>query len=331
MSWTFAGMMSKAGRDVDLYTIAAAYSPRRALELAHAEVPANAVLCGKLIAALWLFTGQVVYARAEAVPFAGIPIGGVDGLPFLQLALLAQLSAILTILCSPFFRVGCALLALIILSLSALDQALFSNNRVFCAAVLLMLALDPRGRLARAQVALVYACAATDKLLTVAWRSGQFVRTFSAELCRVGELWSPGWSPGGALPLTCALARVLSDSASLALLASGLVIATELIIALGYASRARFTAALAPLFHALLLTLTGGTFGVFFYAGTACSLLVLDLERQAAPFDRALPYAVIAALLAGPWLRPWFGLVFSALVLGLALRRAPRARAQVTG
>ena len=316
---------------MDLYTVAAAFSPKRTLTLAHAEVPANAVLCGKLLAALWLFTGQVVYTRAEPVPFAGVTLGGAHGLLFVQLALLAQLLAILTILCSPFFRVGCALLSLIILSLSALDQALFSNNRVFCAAVLLMLALDPRGKLARAQVALVYACAAADKLLSAAWRSGQFVSTFSAELCRVGELWSPGWSPGGALPLACALARATADSASFALLASGLAIATELTIALGYATRARFTAVLAPLFHALLLTLTGSTFGVFFYAGTACSLLVLDLERQAAPFDRALPYALIATLFAGPWLRPWFGLVLAALVLALALRRARPARAQVAG
>jgi len=318
---------------VDLHTVASGYSPKRAFNLTHAEVPASAVLCGKLIAVVWLFTGQLVYPRAEPVSFAGGTLGWVHGQLFLQLALLAQLLAILTILCSAFFRVGCALLALIILSLSALDQALFSNNRAFCAAVLLMLALDPRGSLARAQVSLVYACAATDKLLTAAWRSGQFVRTFNAELCRVGELWSPGWSPGGGLPLACALARAMADNASLAMLASALVIATELTIALGYATRARFTAALAPVFHALLLTLTGSTFGVFFYAGAACSVLVLDLERQAAPFDRAMPYVVIAAALAGPWLRPWFGLVFSALVLGLALhlRRAPRARAQVTG
>jgi hypothetical protein len=305
---------------VDLYTVAAGYSPKRVFSLAHDALPPNAVLCGKLIAALWLITGQVVYQRVDAVPFAGIAAGFAQGALWTRFALLVQLLAILTILCSRFFRTGCACLGVIIVGLSALDQPSFSNNRAFCAAVLIMLALDARAALARAQIALVYGCAATDKLLTADWRSGWFLRTFTDDLCRVGELWSPGWSQGAALPLTCTLSRGMLQSPSFALACSGLVIGTELAIAVGYATHARFTAPAALSFHCLLFAFTGSTFGVFFYAGAACSVLVLALERQPAPFDRGWPYFALAVLLAGPWVRPWFAVGLLMLVLALCAR-----------
>ena len=292
---------------MDLYAVASAYSPKRALSLAHLELPANAVLCGKLIAISWLLTGQVIYHRAEPVAFGGFTPAFAHPALFAQLVLLAQLFAIMTIVCSAFFRVGCAALGGLIAALCLLDQALFSNNRAFCAALLIMLTLGARGTFARAQVALVYGCAAVDKLLSVDWRSGLFLRTFASELCRVGELWSPGWSPGGALPVTCALAQRMAASASFAVLCSALIIGCELALACGYAAGARGTAPLALCFHGLLLTVTGSTFGVFFHAGVACSVLLLSLERQPAPFDRAWPYFALAAVFAGPWLRPWFG------------------------
>lgn len=303
---------------MDLHALASAYSPKRAFDLEHAALPPNVVLCGKLIAAAWLITGQLVYQRAEPVMFTGIAPGFAQGALFVQLTLFAQLLAILTILCSAFFRSGCAALGMLIAGLCLLDQALFSNNRAFCAVVLIMLALGERGALARAQVALVYGCAAADKLLSVDWRSGWFLRTFCSELCQVGELWSPGWSPGGALPLTCSLARWMEVGPSFAALCSWLVIGTELALACGYATRARWTATLAVLFHCGMLVLTGSTFGIFFYAGAACSVLVLDLARQPAPLGRAWPYLALVALFAGPWLRPWFGAGLSLLALALA-------------
>jgi hypothetical protein len=259
---------------MDLRAVAAGYSPREALRLEHDALPRYAVLCPKLLALLWLVTGQVVHFSAVLVPFYGAH--AISTQPFVAQALvLAQLVAILTIVCSRFVRTGCALLAAIIGLLLALDQPLFSNNRAFCALVLVMLALGQRGALARYQVALVYAAAAVDKLLSADWRSGWFLRTFTEGLCETGALgnFGAGTVP---LPATCWLSQQLGASPALAAGCSALVIGTELAIALGYLLSLRATVPLAVAFHGLLLAATGSTFGIFFYACLATSVLVLD-------------------------------------------------------
>ena len=303
---------------MDLLAIARGYSLRRVTRLEHPALPPNAILCGKLIAATWLATGQVAYVRAAGVPFGGIAIHVASGTAFVRAMVLLQLTAILTILCSSFFRAGCTLLAVAIAITLALDQPHFSNNRAFCAALLAMLALGDGGRLARVQVAFVYGCAALDKLLAAAWRSGEFMRTWTADMCRVGELWSPGFIPGGRLPATCALSKVFEASpTSTPQLASALVIALEFTLALGYARSASGVALLAVLFHSALFVLTGSTFGMFFYAGLAAALLVVDLQRLPASLQRSGPWFLFAAVLAGPWVRPWHAAVFATAVLAL--------------
>lgn len=303
-----------------LRSLARGYSLGRALRLDHATLPEAGVLCAKLLALLWLVTGQVVYVRADVTAFGGIPLTLLRDLPWFELMVLAQLLAILTIVCSAFVRAGCGALAAIIAILSLIDQPHFSNNRAFCAALLCMLALTNHTshqttlRLPRMQAALVYLCAALDKLLDVDWRSGLFLRSFVADACRMGELWSPGWSPGAPLPLTCALSDALQAWTPAALVLAGGVIATELSIAVGYARNARFTAPLAVGFHCLLFLLTGSSFGIFFYAGVVSVVLVIDLQLAPRPFDRAWPYFLLAAALAGPWVRPWHALVWFALV-----------------
>jgi hypothetical protein len=303
---------------VDFYSLASGYSLGRALELEHPELPRGAVLCAKSIALCWLMTGQVVYLRESMVPFGGIAWLVASGSDFTSALILVQLSAILTIVCSRFVRSGCGLLAACIFGLALLDQPLFSNNRAFCAVVLTMLALGGGTTLARLQAALVYAGASLDKLLTGDWRDGTFLRTFVNELCRVGELWSPSWSHGARLPLTCTLAELMPAHPWLAPLCSAVVIVTELLIALGYAARARLVAPTAIAFHSLIFLLTGSTFGMFFYAGLACTLLVVELPRLRAPFDRAWPYYLAAIALAGPWVRPWFAAVLALGVLALS-------------
>ena len=139
----------------------------------------------------------------------------------MQLALLAQLLAILTILCSRFFRVGCALLALIILLLARSTRRC---SRTTARSALRCCSCSHSTRaaaLARAQVALVYACAATDKLLSAAWRSGQFVSTFSAEAVSRGRAVVAGLVAGWRVAAGLRAGRATADSASFALLASG--------------------------------------------------------------------------------------------------------------
>jgi hypothetical protein len=259
---------------VDLYAIASGYAPRRAFELEHAELPRFAVLCAKLLAVLWLATGQVVYFRSAFVPFPGA--FAFDAPRAAPLIVLVQLVAILTIVCSRFVRTGCVMLAVIIAALAALDQPLFSNNRWFCALVLGMIALGDGGRWARFQVALVYAAAAIDKLLSADWRSGWFLQTFTANLCGTGALGSFDGAPTTPLPATCWLAQQIVANNLAAQLCSLLVIATELAIAAGYLKPTRLVIPAVLGFHGVLLLVTGSTFGIFFYACIACSVLVLD-------------------------------------------------------
>lgn len=320
---------------MDLRAIARGYSPALLLQLDHSVLPRSAVLCAKLLALLWLITGQVVYLRAQVTPFGGVSLSWLPetmrALPWLQLAMLGQLAAILTILCSVFVRVGCAALSLLIVVLSLIDQPLFSNNRLFCAALLCMLALDrtPHLKLVRAQIALVYACAAFDKLLDADWRSGVFLHSFVSNLCRTGELWSPGWTPGTPLPLTCALSHHLQSNPSGSAWLSMGVIGIEATIAVCYARCARLTAPLAVIFHCALFALTGSTFGMFFYAVTTAALVSLDLERLPKPFDRAWPYFALAIGVAGPWVRPWHAAALALMTLALLVYVARERRMQV--
>lgn len=268
---------------MDLYAVAAGFSPRHALALDHAELPRFAVLCAKLLALLWLVTGQSIYFRDTFVPFfGGLAFATTNFRLLSSFLVLAQLIAILMIVCSRYVRTGCALLAAIIVVLALLDQPLFSNNRAFCAALLTMLALGD-ARFARYQVALVYAAAALDKLLSADWRSGWFLQTFTANLCRIGALDSFDASERARLPATCWLADHLSAQNSLAQMSSVLVIAAELAIAVGYIRSWRATIALVAALHGVILILTGTTFGIFFYACIAASLLVLDQRAASSP------------------------------------------------
>lgn len=313
---------------MDLRAIAGGYALGRALQLDHPELDRSAVLCSKLIAVLWLATGQVVYLRGEPVPFFGLGVPLIEASLFPQLMIVLQLLAILTIVCSRFTRSGCVLLASTVVLLSLSDQPLFSNNRLFCAAILGMLALGGEA-LARLQLAVVYAAAGIDKWIDADWRDGTFLRSFSQGLCRVGELWSPGWDAGAQLPLACALSAQLPVHPWLAVACSALVICVELSIALGYALGSTATVPLVVCFHGLLFVVTGSSFGMFFYAGLAAALLTLRLERMPAPLDRGGFYAALAVLLAGPWVRPWLVLaVLTALAVGVYLRGAQPAQVE---
>jgi hypothetical protein len=268
---------------VDLHAVASGYSPRHALELEHDVLSRFAVLCAKLLALLWLITGQRVYFRDTFVPFFGTTAFAASNFELVaSCVVLAQLIAILTIVCSRFVRTGCALLAGIIFALALLDQPLFSNNRAFCAAVLAMLSLGD-ACFARYQVALVYGAAALDKLLSADWRQGSFLQTFTDQLCRIGALGSFDGAARPPLPITCWLAEHFTSSASFARWSSLTVIAIELAIAAGYATSSRATIPVVVGFHLLLLILTGSTFGIFFYACIAASLLVLDQRAANKP------------------------------------------------
>lgn len=247
----------------------------------HEALPTAHLRVVQVLATAWLFTGQsLVWPGPLAIPLA-----------------LVSTALCLAILFTPFTRAGSLALAVLIVSEVLLVPTWFAHNRLFVAALLVMVGLSSRrfGALPRWQVALVYGVAAVDKLLEPAWRDGRFFESFIAQLARFGLMWAPGGTVGA----PNMLATFLEHAGSRPLwMGAGLsVIALELVLALCFLASARVGAGLNAAFHLGVFALTGSTMGQFFFAGCASSLLLLE--------EKELPGAWLTVLatvaIAGPW------------------------------
>lgn len=255
-------------------------------------LPASHRRVAQVLVTAWLFTGQSLVW------------------PFPPLALLSTALCV-GVLFSPFTRSCCLGLAALIGAQLAFSPTWFAHNRLFVAALLVMVSLSSRrfSALPRWQVALVYAVAAFDKLLEPAWRDGRFFESFIAQLARFGLMWAPGGQVGA----PNALAIWLEGAGSRpAWTAAGLgVIALELVLALCFLGSLRLGAWLNVAFHLGVFTVTGSTMGQFFFAGVAASLLLLKEEELPRPW--VLIGVTIA--LAGPWTHRWLPLALVGLWL----------------
>ena len=232
-------------------------------------LPDAALLPAKLLALGWLVTGHALYVPGVFLPF----VPWLDAVPSwpLQAALLAAgIAACIAILFDVTARRACFVLAGTILVSTLASRAYFSNNRLFTAAILVVLGLSEDDRRARVlvslQMALLYFGAGLDKLLDADWRSGAFLSSLLDTLARAGTLWSPGGAgePNGLAHLVVA---VLPQVGPLDTIASVTVIALELGLAVAFLSRRwRLAAAGSLLFQTALVALTGSTMGMFFYA-----------------------------------------------------------------
>lgn len=252
------------------------------------ETPTSHLRLVQVVATAWLFTGQSLVWPGSLV-----------------LALLST-ALCLGLLLTPFTR-SCSLgLGALILTEVALHPTWFAHNRLFVAALLLMVGLSSKRftSLPRWQVALVYGVAAIDKLLEPAWRDGRFFESFLAQLSRFGLMWAPGGKVGAPNPLATFLAQEGSRPSWMAL---GLcVIALELLLALCFLVPWRFGAWLNLGFHSSVFALTGSTMGQFFFAGAASSLLLVDEKELPGPWLTVL----VTAALAGPWTHRFLPVVF---------------------
>lgn len=258
---------------------------------AHPRLPTTHLRAAQLLATAWLITGQSFFFPPPHLSF----LEGMMDLPWrMELALLST-AGCLAILFSGWTRVGAlAVAAAIALELFA-TKTWFSHNRLFVLSLLLTIALsDRRTRwLPRVQVSLVFFAATVDKLLAPAWRDGTFVTSFLSQLSRFGLMWAPGGKVGGGgNALASWLLGVVGDGVA----AGWLVIALELAVAVTFAFGWRAGVWLNLAFHLGVFALTGSTMGLFFFAGLASSVLLLDES------DVPHPLTVIAAtgLLASP-------------------------------
>jgi hypothetical protein len=299
------------------------------------ELATEASLCVKLLALCWLITGHALYVPRIFLPFWTV----LDSMPAKELVwialLLMGLQSVVGILFSYRMRACCIALAMVIFLSTLSSRIYFSNNRLFCACIFLLIGLTPNKEkpvLIRYQLVILYVGAALDKLLHPDWRSGQFMESFSRRLGEFGSLWSPNWKvgePNVYLDLYLWIADLLPPM-MLSRFVSWMTILTELSLAiLFFGGWIRPAIVLGLLFHSGLLLLTGSTMGMFFYAVLCAYVACSDAESEAKPWlpatDRWLLF-VIAIVLAGPWFRSW--MVFVLLVYLYFAQRSTAIKAQ---
>jgi hypothetical protein len=250
------------------------------------ESAPEVMLIAKLLAFCWLITGHALYVPHIFLPFwralDGLPFPGVIWVALLSLGLLG----VAGVLFSYRLRASCLLLAAVIFASTLSSRIYFSNNRLFCACLFLLLGLTPKKQrplLVRYQVILLYLGAFIDKLLDPDWRSGQFMESFVRRLGDFGTLWSPNWkigAPNLIVDLYLQLANLLPPM-MLSLFVSWLTILTELTLAiLFWRPATRPGIGLGILFHSSLLLLTGSTMGMFFYAVLFSYLAFIEWPHQ---------------------------------------------------
>ena len=260
---------------------------------AHEDLPRSHLRLAQVIVTAWLFTGQSLLW------------------PHAALAVISTASC-LGVLVTRFTRTCCfALAALIGLELF-LTPTWFAHNRLFVAALLLMVGLSSQRfpALPRWQAGLVFLLAGLDKLFEPAWRDGRFFESFIAQLSRFGLMWAPGGSVGA--PNVAASWLEQAGSRPVWMLVGLGAIAVELFLSGCFLFGMRFGAWLNIAFHVIVFAVTGSTMGQFFFAGVACSLLLLRDDELPGPW-----LAVLATVaLAGPWTHRFLPIVF---LLGLTL------------
>lgn len=276
----------------------------------HPSLEPNLVLCAKTITVCWLVTGLVSAFPSVSAPW----VAGLHGAPtwWPQLLAASSLSAALWLLFGRSLRLAAfAQAAVIVLGLLS-SRAAFGYHRLFVASVLLSIAAAGpgwRGALPRLQVAVLYLGAGLDKALTSSWRDGTFLSSLVTDLAQFGRLWSPGGQVGTENLPAQVLASGFTRFSTLPQALSLLVISLELFLAFAFALRWKAAAWASFALHLGIMTFTGGTFGVFFHASLAATLLVLPSPRT--------PWLVLALGVA--WSLPWFSPTFACLALLIAL------------
>lgn len=246
------------------------------LSLQHPLLRKEEVALARLLAVAWLVTGHVTWAPAVHVPWFPLLAALAEGRAWPLALTVLGFSASWVILLSRAVRTGALGLAGAVLLGLASAQAAFAYNRLFVGLLLLMIGLGGRG-LPRLQVAVLYLGAGLDKLLTPDWRSGRFLDSFVTDLARFGRLWGPG----GVVGTPNLLARVLASRIhQLSPALSWLVIGTELALAVAFALGLRSGAVLNLLLQLTIAALTGSSFGMFFFAATACSVLLVPPDAE---------------------------------------------------
>jgi hypothetical protein len=238
-------------------------SLRRVVSVRGTELAPNLLLLAKIVV-LAIVLQPPIPLSSHFLPF----VGWFDylGSPaaFHAALLIIFWTAAAALLLNFRVREACCVLGLTILVSLLASRTMYSNNFLYCGALLLMIGLERPGRtswLLRLQVVLLYFGAGSNKLLDADWRSGQFFQNWYGHdrgwYLRIAESLPP-----------LALSRALSWA----------TFCTELGIAAALLVRRAWPVVIwiVLAFHTALLVATGSTYHLFFYAATAAMLAFVE-------------------------------------------------------
>jgi hypothetical protein len=228
-------------------------------------LPPNVLLAAKLVTLVFFVEG-LWRLTDPYVPFIGFLDDLASPEVFQRTLQAIWLTAAAALFLNRCVRISCAVLGGTLLLAQIASSAYLTNNKLFTALLLLLIALSDRmtvSTLIRAQLVLLYFWAGLNKLLDQNWRSGAFFDVLnSVEHYGVVYRALEAHLPSMVLPIAL----------------SWIVIATELFLAVAFATRSLVFVGIlvVVLYHSSLLFVTGSTFTMFWFALLASCLALLE-------------------------------------------------------
>jgi predicted DCC family thiol-disulfide oxidoreductase YuxK len=229
-------------------------------------LPPHVFLMAKLIALCLLLTGVWRRLPYPFLPFLSILDHVGPPAVFRGVLQAVFVGSAVFLLFNQHVRMACLLLSSTIFLAILSSRPFYESNRLFCACLLFLAALQQRGEkpwLVRWQVAILYLGAGLNKLTDVDWRSGQFFEDWLVGIHH-HTLYSKvaGWLPGMLLSKLMSWGTVLTEH--------GLFVGFSVPRFYGLAIWGNL------IFQTALMFSTRRTFGMFYYAMLASSLSFVD-------------------------------------------------------
>ena len=244
------------------------YPSLNPLKISGTTLPPNVLLAAKLLALCVIFRGELAVLPDHFLPF--IPVLqhlGSAAAFHRALQVIAAVAAI-GVLFNRWVRTASGILGVVFVLAILSSQAYFHNNRLYVGIFFLIVGIyDHRVGtfILRGQLAVIYLGAALNKVLDPDWRSGAFIQNWLPHsLPSYPRLTS--LLPGMALSFLLGWTGILTE-----------MILVPLILVWRFLPVGIF---LGVAYHTLLLTLTGSTFNMFWYALMASYIALLQWPSE---------------------------------------------------
>jgi Vitamin K-dependent gamma-carboxylase len=231
-------------------------------------LPPNVLLAAKLLALCVIFRGELAALPDHFLPFMPLLQHLGSAAAFHRALQATAAAAAIGVLFNRWVRIASGILGAVFVLAILSSQAYFHNNRLYVGLFFLIVGLYDRRVgtfILRGQLAVIYLGAALNKILDPDWRSGAFVQSWLPHsLPSYPRLTS--LLPGMALSLLLGWTGILTE-----------VILIPLLLVRRFLPLGIF---LGVTYHTLLLTLTGSTFNMFWYALMAGYIALLQWPSE---------------------------------------------------